>query len=147
MAKITVCNHSTTKSVSRVIDPGKYEKFLKLARVTAYVLRANRNFKTSLRSKATSQPMESFGKDLTSEEMESPEEYWYRTVQRDQTTDAKNGSLTCRESQSFTTIYTCGIRFHMTLVLKVERKFSTPKGVCMHIYLCIDTNGSFRINQ
>ena len=84
MVKITVCNHSTTKSVSRVIDSAKYEKFLKLARVTAYVLRAVRNFKTSLRSKTTSQPMESFGKDLTSEEIKSAEEYWYRTVQREE---------------------------------------------------------------
>ena len=84
MVKITVCNHSTTNSVSRVIDPAKYKKFLKLARVTAYVLRAVRNFETSLRSKATSQPMESFGKDLTSEEIKSAEEYWYRTVQREE---------------------------------------------------------------
>ena len=84
MVKITVCNHSTTKSVSRVIDPAKYEKFLKLARATAYVLRAVRNFKTSLRSKVSSQPMESFGTDLTSDEIKSAEEYWYRTVQREE---------------------------------------------------------------
>ena len=84
MVKITVCNNSTTKSVSRVIDPAKYEKFLKLARVTAYVLRAVRNFKTSLRSKVSSQPMESFGTDLTSDEIKSAEEYWYRTVQREE---------------------------------------------------------------
>ena len=84
MVKITVCNHSTTKSVSRVIDPAKYEKFLKLARVTAYVLRAVRNFKTSLRSKATSQQTVSQGIELTSDEIKSAEEYWYRTVQREE---------------------------------------------------------------
>ena len=81
MVKVTVCNHSTTKSVIRVIDPAKYEKFLKLARVTAYVLRAVSNLKESLRSKATSQSMESFGTDLASDEIKSAEEYWYRTVQ------------------------------------------------------------------
>ena len=74
MATVTVCNHSTTKSVIRVIDPAKYEKFLKLARVIAYVLRAVCNFKKTLRSKATSQSMESFGTDLTSDEIKSAEE-------------------------------------------------------------------------
>eukprot|EP00112_Aurelia_sp_Birch-Aquarium-sp1_P013482 Seg2864.4 transcript_id=Seg2864.4/GoldUCD/mRNA.D3Y31 product="hypothetical protein" protein_id=Seg2864.4/GoldUCD/D3Y31 len=84
MVKNTVCNHSTTKSVSRVIDPAKYEKFLKLARITAYVLRAVRNFKKSLRSKATSQQTESSGRVLTTEEIKSAEEYWYRQVQQEE---------------------------------------------------------------
>ena len=84
MAAVTVCNHSTTKSASRVIDPTKNEKFLKLARVTAYVLRALRKFKTSLKSKTTSQPKQTLGVDLTSDEIKSAEEYWYRKVQQEE---------------------------------------------------------------
>ena len=84
MATVTVCNHSTTKSASTVIDPAKYEKSLKLARVTAYVLRALRKFKTSLRSKTTSQLKQTFGVDLTSDEIKSAEEHWYRKVQQEE---------------------------------------------------------------
>eukprot|EP00112_Aurelia_sp_Birch-Aquarium-sp1_P003266 Seg1363.23 transcript_id=Seg1363.23/GoldUCD/mRNA.D3Y31 product="hypothetical protein" protein_id=Seg1363.23/GoldUCD/D3Y31 len=88
IVKNTVCNHSTIKSVSIVIDPAKYEKFLKLARITAYVLRAVRNFKKSLRSKATSQQQtESSGKELTTDEIKSAEEYWYRQVQQEEFPD------------------------------------------------------------
>ena len=103
MVKITVCIHSTKKSVSRAIDPARYEKFLKLARVTAYVLRVVRNLKKSFRNKATSQQTVSQGIELTPDEIKSAEEYWYWKVQQEEFAEdfeALKNDVNCRRLAS-----------------------------------------------
>ena len=84
MTKITVCSHSTTKSVPSVIEPTKYDKFLKLVRVTAYVMRAVREFMKRLISKGKSEHKEILKIELTSEEIKLAEEYWCRNVQQEE---------------------------------------------------------------
>ena len=84
MIKITICSHSTTKFVPSVIEPAKYEKYLKLVRVTAYVMRAVREFMKRLISKGKSQHTEILKIELTSEEIKLAEEYWYRNVQQEE---------------------------------------------------------------
>ena len=75
MIKITACSHSTAKIVPSVIDPTKYETFLQLFTVTAYVMRAVPEFTKRLISKGESQHEDSLKIELTSKEIKLAEEY------------------------------------------------------------------------
>ena len=96
MIEITVCSHSTTKSVPSVIEPTKYEKFLKLVRVTAYVMRAVREFMKRLISKGKREHKEILEIESTSEEIKLAEEYWCRNVQQEEFAKELQASKTAK---------------------------------------------------